>query len=54
MKKKEKKKEKIRSEVSKQFAEIWDDLHDPVKCERRKLLKRREQYLENNLIDAGL
>lgn len=34
------------SEVSQQFEQIWDDLHDPIKQEEKKILLQRQQRLD--------
>ena len=42
------------SESGKQFSEIWEDLHDPIKREEKKIKENRKKRSERIKQDSGL
>ena len=44
----------VRSEVSKQFDEIWEDYHNPDNIEQRKLERNRKDRREQIKKDKGI
>jgi len=42
------------SESGRQFAEIWDELHDPLKREEKRIKENRERYAKEQKEDTGL
>ena len=47
-------KKKRLSEPARQMLKIWNDLHDPIKAERRRMVERRNKFQENIKLDVGL
>ena len=45
---------KVKTEVTRQFEEIFEQHNDPFERERRRLIKNREEREQNNKDDKGL
>ena len=43
-----------RSESAQQFDEIWQEHHDPIKQEEKKIKERREKRAEEIKSDLGM